>query len=131
MHGASSHHKIGTRSWSPIRARPTVAGRAALPALAGGRSVGGAGTAIFQRAPPPSGARSRGLPPLGRASLTLVSLPSSRNWAIQASISCALTSPGGTLTFISKPSLRYTKLADGVRPYERPGNGSGPDRLPS
>jgi hypothetical protein len=59
------------------------------------------------------------VPPLGRASLNLASLPSSRNWAIQASISCALTSSGEILTFISKPSLRYTKLADGLRHASR------------
>jgi hypothetical protein len=53
--------------------------------------------------------------PLGQASLNLASLPSSRNWAIQALISCALTSAGEILTSISKPLLRYTKLANGLR----------------
>jgi len=59
------------------------------------------------------------VPPLGRASLNLASLLSSRNWAIQASISCALTSAGEILTLISKPSLRYTKLVDGLRHASR------------
>jgi len=119
MHGAISHHTIGIRSWSPIRASPAVPGREALLALAGGPSAGGLGTAISHFAPPSSGGWSMAVPPLGRALLNLASLPSSRNWAIQASISCALTSSGEILTFISKPSLRYTKLADGLRHASR------------
>src|SRR5262249_2425154 len=111
-------------------------------------SAGGTGTASFHRASPPSAASSLALPPAGRASLSLASPPSSRNWASQASISWALTSVGEILTFISnlycatRGWQTASRQANGQvirswldrRPAERPAwreSGRGAGLLPS
>src|SRR5262249_11176871 len=113
MHGAISHHTIGIRRRPPVRAPSVVPEHAALLVLAGGLPAGRTGAASFCIASPSPDASSLAWPPPDRAPPNLVSLPSSRNWAIQAVISCSVTSAGEILTFINKPSLRY---AAGRRP---------------